>query len=72
MARRMVLRRGALALALIGAGLLGGCVYSPYAGYPGYGYGYGPAYVAAPTVVVGGGWGCCWGGWGWHGGGWRH
>jgi hypothetical protein len=76
MARTRVLRRGALALALIGAGLLGGCVYDPYAGYPGYGgyaYGYGPAYVAAPTVVVGGGWGWGrWGGWGWgRGGGWR-
>jgi hypothetical protein len=71
MTRTRMLRRGALALALVGATLLGGCVYDPYVGYPGYGsyaYGYGPAYVAPPAVVVGGGWG-----WGWgHGGGWRH
>jgi hypothetical protein len=47
---------------------LGGCVVAPAPyGYPGYGYA--PGYVAAPPIVVSGGWG-----WGWHGGGWggRH
>ncbi len=47
---------------------LSACVVAPgpcpYGGYPGYGYApgyYGPAYVAAPPIVIGGGWG-----WGWH------
>jgi hypothetical protein len=45
---------------------LGGCVVAPAPyGYPAYGYA--PGYVAAPPIVVGGGWG-----WGWHGGGWGH
>jgi hypothetical protein len=43
---------------------LSGCVVAP-APYPAYSYGYGPgyygpAYVAGPTVAIGGGWG--WGG----------
>jgi hypothetical protein len=40
---------------------LSGCVVAPapyYNSYPAYGYGYGPGYVASPTVVIGGGgWG---------------
>jgi hypothetical protein len=66
---RMRLPLAVLAL----AGLLGGCVYSPY---PAYGGGYGAPYYAGPTVAFGGGWG--WhdrdGGWrghGWHDGDWR-
>jgi hypothetical protein len=44
---------------------LGACVVAP-APYPAYGYDYGyPGYVAAPPIVVSGGWG-------WHGGGWEH
>ncbi len=49
-----------LRLAIAAAALLafGGCVVAPAPyGYPAYGYA--PAYVAAPPVVVG---------WGWHGG----
>jgi hypothetical protein len=52
---------------------LSACVVAPgpyqYGAYPGYGYApgyYGPAYVAAPPVVIGGGWG-----WGWGRGRWR-
>jgi hypothetical protein len=41
------------ALALVS---LSGCVVAPAPyGYPGYGYA--PGYVAAPPIVVGGGWG---------------
>ncbi len=58
--RRIVLP----ALAGLGlAAMLGGCVVAP--AYPGYGYGYGPAYGYAPGYVAFGG------GWGWHGGGWH-
>jgi hypothetical protein len=60
-----------LAIAVISILTLSGCVVAPepypysYGYGPGY-YGYGPGYVAAPAVVVGGGWG------GWGGGGrWR-
>jgi hypothetical protein len=43
---------------------LGGCVVAPAPyGYPAYGYA--PGYVAAPPIVVAGGWG-------WHGGGWGY
>jgi hypothetical protein len=48
-------------LALLAAGLLGGCVVYP--AYPAYGYGPpGPYYGGGSYVAVGGGW---------HGGGWR-
>jgi len=47
------LKRLLLPLALVGASLLGGCYYGPYAygGYPRYYSGYYPR----PVVVVGGG-----------------
>jgi len=47
----LILKRLLLPLALVGASLLGGCYYGPYAyGYPGYYRGYYPR-----AVVVGGG-----------------
>jgi hypothetical protein len=59
-----------LAIAVAAIFGLGGCVVAP-GPYP-YGpysyYGNGPAYVAPPAVVVGGGWGWGWG-WNW---GWGH
>ena len=47
------------AVALLGALLMGGCVYEPYGPSYGYaaGYGYAPAELAEPPVVWGGGWG---------------
>jgi hypothetical protein len=60
----MSLMRAVIAVGLLVT--LAGCVVAPDP-YPAYGYGYGygydpgyyrsPAYVAGPTIAVGGGWG---------------
>ena len=65
MVRRFHMRSLMPAIALLAAGMLGGCI--AYPAYPVYGYGAPAPYYGGSYVAGGGGWHG--GGGGWHGGG---